>query len=233
MAHGSLKMQGRMRNSLIFTFLVLILGLCFIPDAQALPRNFRNVDTFFVGAMPDEDDLAEFKTLGISTIISLHKLPPQVEKRAKRLGLKLYSFPLRTRLIRVEEIMQILRKSPRNSVYLHCLHGADRTGAVTAYWLYTEHHIEPFTALVSVISPSELHLKGLLQLGNEYGICLYNVPKSWVGRYSGARNGGLEGLKICGDEWYTRLARNFLTVTIGEPLNLQNERFWKKYKPEE
>ena len=222
-----------MRNCLVYIVFLLIAGFCAIPQAQALPRNFRNVDTFFVGAMPDEDDLSEFKTLGITTIISLHKLPPEVEKKAKKLGLKLYSFPLRTRLLRVEEIMRVLRDSPRNSVYLHCLHGADRTGAVTAYWLSTERHIDPFTALASVISPSELHLRGLLQLGREYGVCLYNVPASWVGRYSGARNGGLEGLKICGDEWYTRLARNYLSVTLGEPLNLKNDRFWKKYNHED
>ncbi len=201
-------------------------------SAQALPKNFRNVDTFYVGAMPDEDDLIEFRELGIDRIISLHKLPPEVEKKAKKLGLKLYSFPLRTRLLRIDEIMTVIREAPKNSVYLHCLHGADRTGAVTAYWLYEERHLDPFVALATVISPSEFHLKGLRQLGREYGVCLNSFPKQWVGIYSGARNGGLEGLKICGDEWYTKLARNFLTMTVGEPVDIRNDRFWKKYNRE-
>lgn len=196
--------------------------------ADALPRNFRNVDTFFVGAMPDLDDLDEFKTLGITTIVSLHRLPPEVRKRAQKLGLKLYSYPLRTRLLRIEEIIGAMRSAPEHSVYLHCLHGADRTGAVTAYWLSTQRHLDPFKALASVISPSNFHIQGFIQLGREYGVCL-DVQPRWVGVYSGAKNGGLEGLKICGDEWYTRLARNFLSMTVGEPFGRRNDKFWEKY----
>ena len=198
-------------------------------QVQALPRNFRNVDTFYVGAMPDENDIAEFKSLGITTIVSLHELPPEVKKKAEKAGLKLYSFPLRTRLKHIDEIMKVMREAPSNSVYLHCLHGADRTGAVTAYWLSTERHYDPFSALASVVSPSEFHVKGLIELGEEYGVCLDKAQKSKIGRYSGAKNGGLEGLKICGNEWYTRLARNFLSMTLGEPVNRQNEKFWKKH----
>ena len=210
------------------SILLLTLWCLSTPAAEALPRNFRNVDTFFVGAMPDVDDLYEFKLLGITTIVSLHRLPPKVQKRAQKLGLKLYSFPLRTRLLRINEIIDAMRSAPEHSVYLHCLHGADRTGAVTAYWLSTQRHINPFKALASVISPSDFHIQGFIQLGREYGVCL-DVKPQWVGVYSGAKNGGLEGLKICGDEWYTRLARNFLSITVGEPSEQRNEKFWNKY----
>jgi hypothetical protein len=215
-------------RKLCFLFLFsFILGFASMPKAEALPRNFRNVDTFFVGAMPDEEDVEEMHLLGITTFVSLHKVPPEVVKRTKKLGIKIYSFPLRTRLLRIEEIMDIIREAPRNSVYIHCLHGADRTGAVTAYWLSSERQMAPFHALASVISPKEFHINGLRQLGREYGFCLYE-PHDWLGKYSGAKNGGLEGLKICGDEWYTKLARNYLTMTLGAPLTT-NERFWDKY----
>ena len=215
---------------IILTVLTSLIGsLGMIQEAEALPRNFRNVDTFLVGGMPDEDDIPEFYELGIETIISLHRLPPEVQKQAKKYGIKVYTFELRTRLHHIDEIMKIIREAPRNSVFIHCLHGADRTGAVTAYWLTTERHLDPYTALASVISPSEFHVKGLRQLGNEYGVCLHDIPQDWLGIYSGARNGGLEGLKICGDEWYTRLARNFLTMTVGAPINQQNEKFWRRY----
>lgn len=218
-------------------FFLLILALTwsmltFAPsNVQALPKNFRTVDTFYVGAMPDVDDIDEFRVLGIGTIISLHQLPPEVKKRAISRGITLYSFPLRTRLINISEIVRVMREAPENSVYLHCLHGADRTGAVTAYWLSTERNVDPFAALASVISPSEYHIEGLRQLGREYGVCLYPNDEAWVGKYSGAKNGGLEGLKICGDHWYTRLARNYLSITVGPPINARNERFWKKHNP--
>lgn len=217
------------RFCLAISTLILGVGLLFVAsNAWALPRNFRNVDTFYVGAMPSVKDIEEFKVLGIKSIISLHRLPEDVKKRAQRLGIKLYSYPLRTRLIKIEEIMAILKEEPSNTVYVHCLHGADRTGAITAYWLTTERQMDPFTALASVISPSKLHLRGLQMLGREYGVSLLSTPQRWIGRYSGAKNGGLEGLKICGDEWYTRLARNYLAATMGPPLDKPVEKFWEK-----
>ena len=152
-----------MRKCLITICMALSLFCLTASDARALPRNFRNVDTFFVGAMPSESDLDEFLALGIKTIISLHRLPPEVQKKAQKLGIELHSFPLRTRLLNIDQIMAVMRNAPENSVYLHCLHGADRTGAVTAYWLYAERHMNPFTALASVISPSEFHFRGFIQ----------------------------------------------------------------------
>ena len=218
----------------LITILFILFGWIMLgaTDAQALPKNFRNVDTFYVGGMPDQDDIPEFESLGIQTIISLHELPPEVKKEATKHGLKLYSFPLRTRLRHIDEIMAVMREAPANTVYLHCLHGADRTGAVTAYWLTAERNYNPFSALASVVSPSEYHVRGLIKLGEEYGFCLDRAQAKQFGRYSGARNGGLEGLKICGNEWYTRLARNFLAMTMGDPVNQQNEKFWQKYNGE-
>ncbi len=209
-----------------------LMALAPIANATALPKNFRNVDTFYVGAMPEVEDMNEFYQLGIRTIISLHELPPEVQKAAKKQGITTYEFPLRTRLQHIDEIMKIMREAPVQTVYLHCLHGADRTGAVTAYWLTSERNMEPFQALLSVVSPSKYHVNGLVQLGQEYGLCLY-LDDDWIGRYSGAKNGGLEGLKICGNAWYTKLARNFLSMTLGPPVNHKNEKFWNKYNKNE
>ena len=220
-----------LRYLMIMIFMVISLSIP-VFSAQALPRNFRNVDTFLVGGMPTEEDILEFRDLGIKTIISLHKLPTEVKREAEKYGIKLYSFPWRTQLLHIEEIMTIIKESPERTVYVHCLHGADRTGAVTAYWLTQERSVDPFSALVAVLSPSEFHVRGLKQLAGEYGLSL-NVPEDKVGIYSGAKNGGLEGLKICGNAWYTKLARNFLLITMGPPYNEKNERFWNKYNKNE
>ncbi len=213
-------------------FIALFILLCsaagLSSQAHALPKNFRNVDTFFVGGMPSVDDITELSTLGVTSIISLHRLTKEQKRRAQKHGIKLYSFPLRTRLLHIEEIMNILRQEPIDSVYIHCLHGADRTGAVTAYWLVNYRDMDPFTALASVISPSDFHIRGYRMLGREYGICLPPPDEKLVGRYSGAKNGGLEGLKICGNEWYTKLARNYLLKTMGPPTRKSHTKFWDR-----
>jgi len=197
------------------------------PHVAALPKNFRNVDVFYLGAMPSVADIDEFSTLGIQTIISLHVMPEKVQQRADSLGMVTFTFPLRTRLLYIQDIMAVLRAAPPSTVYVHCLHGADRAGAVAAYWLYAERGMDPFSALAAVISPSDYHVKGLHMLGQEYAISLDSIPADILGRYSGARNGGLEGLKIRGGEWYTRLARNYLELTLGPPLNAPSSRFWE------
>lgn len=219
---------------IVYFIMVMMVALCVGSPADALPRNFRNVDTFFVGAMPDEDDIEEFKTLGIETILSLHELPPEVRRRAKQEGMTVYSFPMRTTLRNIDAIMEVMQSVPPHSLYLHCKHGADRTGAVTAYWLYFVRSINPYIALESVLSPSQYHYDGLRQLGKEHGVCIDEQRPPWIGKYSGARNGGLEGLKVVGDQWYTKLARNFLDITIGQwELNKKDkqrsENYWDKY----
>ncbi len=200
--------------------------VAFTSTASALPKNFRNVDIFYVGGMPSAEDMDELHDLGIEQIISLHRLPKDVSSRARKLGLETHSFPWRTRLVRVDEIMGVLEGAPSGTVFVHCQHGADRAGAVAAYWLYSHRNYEPFAALAAVISPSAYHIKGLKMLAREYSLNFSPVDHDLIGRFSGARNGGLEGLKIRGGEWYTRLARNYLEMTMGPPLRKPHKKFW-------
>ena len=205
---------------------LFVLVVAFASTASALPKNFRNVDIFYIGGMPSADDMDELHDLGIEQIISLHRLPKDVSSRAKKLGLETHSIPWRTRLVRVDEIMEVLEGVPSGTVFVHCQHGADRAGAVAAYWLYSHRDYEPFAALAAVISPSAYHIKGLKMLAREYSLNFDPVDSDLIGRFSGARNGGLEGLKVRGGEWYTRLARNYLEMTMGPPLREPHEKFW-------
>jgi len=213
------------RLLLILTTIALVLSLA--TKAEALPKNFRNVDVFYVGGMPSADDMDEFATLGINQIISLHRLDKDAKQEAEKLGMKTFSYPLRTRLAHIEEIMSIIDNSPPGTVFLHCLHGSDRTGAVSAYWLYTRRGYDPFAALATVMSPKEYHVKGLEALADEYSMSI-GVDVDTIGKYSGACNGGLEGLKIRGGRWYTKLARNYLELTIGPPLKAPRKGFWEE-----
>ncbi|MDX9724237.1 MAG: hypothetical protein RBU37_26045 [Myxococcota bacterium] len=218
-----------MNSRLFLAILTVLFGICGLPmDSWALPRNFRNVDTFSVGAMPTGEDIDELATLGIRTIVSLHRPHRGTQQRIDALALQHHVFPIRTRLQYAEEVMRIIEREPPGTVFVHCLHGADRAGAMAAYWLSSRRGLDPFVALAQVMSPSDYHLSGLKMLAREYGMSMAPIPDEVLGRYSGARNGGLEGLKIRGGEWYTRLARNYLQVTLGEPLAEPSLRFWSR-----
>ena len=211
-------------------FCAFALSFCLLSvanTAEALPDNFRNVDIFYVGAMPSNHDIDDLSALGIQHIISLHKMPSDVSRRARKKGIEVHEYPWHAELDKVEQIMTILEQAPPNTVFLHCMHGADRTGAATAYWLHTRRGYDPFLALAAVISPRSFHLKGLEQLAHEYSYNLAEVDKLMFGRFSGARNGGLEGLKLRSGRWYTALARNYLERTIGPPLHEPSKRFWR------
>lgn len=212
-----------LRPLLIAGCLLVLLGSA--ASAHALPKNFRNVDIFYVGGMPDEEDIEELSMLGIEHIVSLHRMPKKVRQRAVELGLVVHNYPLRTTLKHTEEITRLLDENPPSTVFIHCQHGADRTGAVTAYWLYIRRGYDPIGALASVVSPKKYHIKGVRSLAQEYAFSL-DLEYPVLGRFSGAHNGGLEGLKVRGRRWYTRLARSYLMNTLGDPLNEPSTSFW-------
>ena len=62
---------------------VIVVGLISPQVAEALPDNFRNVDIFYVGAMPDRGDIEELRSLGIRHVVSLHRMPKRVARRAR------------------------------------------------------------------------------------------------------------------------------------------------------
>jgi hypothetical protein len=215
--------------SLLLALVLLLVAAAAAPAAaHALPKNFRNVDIFYVGAMPTDDDIHEMAALGIQHIISLHRMPASTLKAAKRAGIQVHDYPWRTRLEHVEEVMGIIEMAPPNSVFVHCMHGADRTGAATAYWLHTRLNYDPFIALAAVVSPRHNHIKGLEMLATEYNYEFAVADDITLGRFSGARNGGLEGLKLRGGRWYAKLARNYLELTVGPPLRRPSKEFWKE-----
>lgn len=223
--HGGASLVHLVRALSCAVLLGLALVLASATPAQALPKNFRNVDIFYVGGLPSAADMEELRTLGVTRIVSLHRLPASAEAAAAKYGIEVFQHPLRTRLLDAELIMSWIEEVPAGSVYVHCLHGADRTGAVTAYWLTTRRGFDPFVALALVLSPREYHVQGLRQLVREYAIS-FELDESLIGRYSGALNGGLEGFKVRGNPWYTRLARHYLEVTVGPPVRDPSESFW-------
>jgi len=115
-----------------------------IPTPKVDPRDLPNfaivAPGIYRGAAPTAKGLAELKKLGVAHVIDLRierKGQDDEAAAAKRLGLQ------RTRIrmgreapttAQVKEFMDIIRQAKTKPVFIHCQHGADRTGAMVGIY---------------------------------------------------------------------------------------------------
>lgn len=102
------------------------------------PGNLYSVTpTFFRSAMLRPDDVKRLQALGIKTVVSLRAFHDD-EKILRGSGIKPVHVPINTWDISDRKIIEALRAiraaEQHGPVLLHCQHGADRTGLVTAMY---------------------------------------------------------------------------------------------------
>ncbi|MBI3887060.1 MAG: tyrosine-protein phosphatase [Opitutae bacterium] len=109
-----------------------------VPGSEGLP-NFGRVDrTLWRGAQPDAHGLETLHRLGVATIINLRMaddVVPGEEATARRLGIGYVNVPLHgfsgPSDAEVDRVLALIASSPP-PVFVHCRHGADRTGVIVA-----------------------------------------------------------------------------------------------------
>ncbi|MDR2215719.1 MAG: dual specificity protein phosphatase family protein [Nevskiaceae bacterium] len=114
-------------------------------------RNLYRIEPgFYRAAQPNQGDAELMKQLGIRTIISFRAKHPD-EGRLNFPDVKLVRIPMDTWSIRDDQIVAALRaiESARKDgpVLIHCQHGADRTGVVSAMYRIIEQGWTPEQAL--------------------------------------------------------------------------------------
>lgn len=88
------------------------------------------------GAAPTARGLAELHARGVHTIIDLRispKLVKQEKARAQAMGFTWINLPMGSEpptQRQVDILLATLTKAPKEPVYVHCQHGADRTGCM-------------------------------------------------------------------------------------------------------
>ncbi|WP_082551992.1 dual specificity protein phosphatase family protein [Massilia sp. Root351] len=102
------------------------------------PGNLYSVTpTLFRSALLRPDDVKRLQALGIKTVVSLRAFHND-KKVLRGSGIKPVSVPINTWDISDGKIIQALRAiraaEQHGPVLLHCQHGADRTGLVTAMY---------------------------------------------------------------------------------------------------
>lgn len=113
-----------------------------LEKSQVTIKNFRVVnDWFFRGGQPELDQIIQLKEVGIKTIICLRWNSSAIEdeqRKAEELGLRFIYLPLTYWILpkhdEIEKFFNIVDDVSLHPIFLHCKHGADRTGMLTAFY---------------------------------------------------------------------------------------------------
>ena len=134
--------------------LALSLGLMMAPAGAQTPASpARNPDwatrlphvsnlhqvtpALYRSARLDSVDVAQLQALGVKTVISLRSFHSDTDL-LKDSGIRTVRIPINTWAIRDRHVVEAMRSiraaEEHGPVLLHCLHGADRTGMMTAMY---------------------------------------------------------------------------------------------------
>jgi len=121
------------------------------PDTSATPivpiaglPNFHQVHSYLLrGAAPNFDGLKRLKEMGVDTVIDFRRTPQSIKLESLEcqvLGLKYVSLPMTAFAPPSKQTLEIFSQNIKQArdkggkVFIHCAHGSDRTGYMTAYW---------------------------------------------------------------------------------------------------
>ena len=104
-------------------------------EADGLPNFHELTPTLYRGAMPEPHGFAELERRGIRTVVSLRRFTRDVSVPAT--GLAWVEIPMWTWAPDEDQVLEFLLVATdpaRQPVFVHCAHGADRTGVMYALY---------------------------------------------------------------------------------------------------
>ena len=131
--------------------LVCIVAVSAIPSAAEHParpaewatpvrsqhlKNFYRIDEkVYRSAQPDRRGFQELKSFGIANVLSFRDHHAD-DKDAMGLGLTFYRIRMEAGEIKDEQVTEALRfiRTAKGRVLIHCWHGSDRTGLISALY---------------------------------------------------------------------------------------------------
>ena len=124
--------------------LLALLALTSLPAAADDLPNFHAVAPgIWRGAAPSEAGLRRLKAMGVKTVIDLRIAPKTVRKEgiyARSLGFRWINLPMGSdppTPTQVSTLLAALNRAPGEPVFVHCQHGADRTGCMLGIYRVT------------------------------------------------------------------------------------------------
>lgn len=107
-----------------------------------IKRFIKYDDNFYRGSKPSESQYKELADLGIKTVIDLRlnskKKNEEIESLLNKYNIKFVSIPLHPSIPptkkQTETFFSIINNPKMAPVYVHCTHGQDRTGIMSALY---------------------------------------------------------------------------------------------------
>ncbi len=103
-------------------------------DQPGLINFYKVSDQLYRGAQPGGEGFAGLKAAGVRTVVNLRAFHSDGDA-CTRAGFKCLRIPVQTWDVEQKEVVEFLKvivNSENQPVFLHCQHGADRTGLMTA-----------------------------------------------------------------------------------------------------
>lgn len=152
-------LKNTFKPKLFFVFIIVAVSfLSAVPDADCvkatverpstwavpivkknLPNLFKVSDTLYRGAQPTRAGFLELNKMGIKTIINLREHHTD-KKLITGMGFNYFAIPTSTTKpdkARYQKALDIMNNPAMQPVFVHCLHGADRTGTAVALYRIT------------------------------------------------------------------------------------------------
>ncbi|NIO81050.1 MAG: hypothetical protein GTN53_10610 [Candidatus Aminicenantes bacterium] len=105
-------------------------------ERESLPNFYKVSDTLYRGAQPRKQGFEELKKLGIKTVVNLRGSSRE-RILVEEAGLKYYQIPMFAAFPKKKKFarfLEIVSDPSNHPVFVHCKHGADRTGAAVAIY---------------------------------------------------------------------------------------------------
>ncbi|MDR1137158.1 MAG: tyrosine-protein phosphatase, partial [Synergistaceae bacterium] len=123
-------------------FLVIIEAVCFgavrnpdwaVPvELSGVPNLYRVTKNIYRGAMPTAEGLRELEKLGVKTVINLRAFHGDDNKGTSLREIRVRMHAWDPDVDDIVRVLRILSDESGGPYFVHCQHGADRTGLITA-----------------------------------------------------------------------------------------------------